>query len=190
MKLVTNALTIALLSTASVYATAAATEGTLNFNFSGVVPAKTVDASGWDFVTADGVTKYVAPGSISMNAATQGDESVVLTSNSEEFYIAPEGANAFTATAINAQLVGAPTITGSAILASEFDTITSSITINGLNVVAASETAITTPEAGDIDAKRMVLGAQVNVPVDARAAEGGNVTLQTTIRFSADVAAI
>ena len=188
MKIASNFLSVVLLSTVSVCATAAVTEGTLNFNFSGVVPAKTVDASGWDFVVADGVTKYVAPGSISMNAVTQADESVVLTSNSEEFYIAPEGANTFSATAINAQLVGAPTITGSALLPSEFDTVTSTITINGLEVVAASETTITTPEAGDTDAKRMVLGAQVNVPVDARASEGGNVTLQTTIRFSAEIA--
>ncbi|WP_425669762.1 hypothetical protein ACPSL3_07655 [Vibrio owensii] len=188
MKLVSNILTVAIFSAFSVGVSAAATEGTLNFNFSGVVPAKTVDASGWDFVIADGVTKYVAPGSISMNAVTQADESVVLTSNSEEFYIAPEGANTFSTTAITAQLVGAPTITGSALLPSEFDTVTSSITINGLEVIAASETTITTPEASDADAKRMVLGAHVNVPADARASEGGNVTLQTTIRFSAEIA--
>ena len=185
MKLVSNVLTLAILSAFT--ASSVADVGTLNFNFAGVIPAKTVQAAGWKFVNAAG-DLYIAPGSISMSAETDADENVVLTSNSEEFYIKPNEGNAFLNTPITAQLVAAPTITGSAILPSKFNLVAPTITINGKEVGAAATTEILTVSIDEtLGAKRMVLGANVLVPEAARAAEGGNVTLQTTIRFAADI---
>lgn len=190
MKFAKKILTVVALSGVSAVAAAAVTEGTLNFNFSGIIPAKNVEPAGWNFVLADGVTAYVAPGSIPMTPVIQADETVIFTSNSEEFYIAPETGNAFSATPIKAQLVADPSVTGTAVLPSEFHTITSEITVNGVALDPTTAQSIVTPAAGSESAERMVLGAKIDIPGTARTVDGGNITLQTTIRFSADVVAI
>ena len=190
MKFTKTMLVAAILSSFSMSAFSAATEGTLNFNFSGIIPAKNVDPAGWSFVTADGTTPYVAPGSIPMTPVIQADETVVFTSNSEEFYIAPETGSAFTVTPITAQLVADPSVTGTSILPSEFHTVTSDVTINGVSLDSTTAQTLVTPVAGSTVAERMVLGAKIDIPGSARTVDGGNITLQTTIRFSADVAAL
>ena len=190
MKFTQSMIVAAILSSVSVSAFAAETQGTLNFNFSGIIPAKNVDPAGWSFVTADGTTPYVAPGSIPMTPVIQADETVVFTSNSEEFYIAPEEGNVFTATPISAQLLADPSVTGTAILPSEFHNVRSAVTINGKALNSTTVQTFDSPGADSSTAQRMVLGASIEIDGNARTVDGGNITLQTTIRFSADVAAL
>lgn len=164
------------------------TEGSLNFVFSGTVPAKEVVSSDWSFTNGDG-TPYVAPAAITMSASNGEEGAIVMTSANETLYIKPVSSTFTADSAIKAQLVIDPTLSGTAVVADQFHTVTSNVSINGVAVTAEGLSDVVTAVAADDAAKRLVLGANVQIPSEARVAEGGDLTMQTTIRFEASIGA-
>ncbi|MCY9804858.1 hypothetical protein OTK51_15625 [Vibrio scophthalmi] len=168
----------------SVNATAAPTNGNLSFTFSGTIPALPVAGDGWKFVEADGTTLYVPPSAISFSSADTAD-GLALTSTSESFYIKPNTGSFTASSKITAQLIANPTIAGTAIKSSAVNTVTTTVTINGLALNAGTSVDVATPSGSA--AHELTLSTVVEIPTDARSVEGGSINVTAPIRFSADV---
>ncbi|EGU29146.1 hypothetical protein VII00023_22044 [Vibrio ichthyoenteri ATCC 700023] len=168
----------------SIAANAAATNGNLSFTFSGTIPALPVAGEGWKFVQADGTTLYVPPSAISFSSADTAD-GLALTSTSESFYIKPNTGSFTAASNITAQLIANPTIAGTAIKSSAVNTVTTTVTINGVTLNAGSSVDIASPTG--TNAHELTLSTVVEIPTEARSVEGGSINVTAPIRFSADV---
>ncbi|WCP80137.1 hypothetical protein PQE20_15235 [Vibrio harveyi] len=170
----------------STAASAAVSHGNLTFTFSGNIPALPVAGTGWGFFNADG-TAYTAPSSVTLNATDTAD-GVRLISSSEEFYVKPNSGTFAASSHITALLVSQPTVSGTAIDPSKLNTVTTAVTLNGVAVPLGSTPAnIITLTTANGDAKRVTLGAQVDVPTAARSQSGGDIRVTAAIRMSADL---
>ncbi|MGD1448226.1 hypothetical protein [Vibrio harveyi] len=181
------AITVASLGLSTVVS-ATPSQGNLTFTFSGNIPALPVAGTGWSFVNADG-SAYVAPSSVTLNA-TDTPTGIRMVSSSEEFYVKPNAANGtFSATSkITAVLVAQPTLSGTAVDASKLSDVETTITLNGVAVpLGAAPTDIITFTGANNRTARMSLGAQVDIPNEARSQSGGDIRLTAAIRMAADI---
>ncbi|TWD40952.1 hypothetical protein FB440_104115 [Vibrio crassostreae] len=168
-------------------ATAAVSNGNLSFVFNGNIPALPVGGTGWGFYDASG-NVYTAPASIALTA-TDTSTGLQLVSTSEDFYVKPNAAGTFaTGSKIKALLVSQPTISGTAVMPSQLNTVVTTITLNGQALpVGSTEIDVASIATASGAAQRMSLGAQIDVPTAARSQGGGQVRVTAAIRMSADL---
>ncbi|EHH0795695.1 hypothetical protein V6448_001748 [Vibrio vulnificus] len=182
-KTIVLALSTAFVGLSSV-SVAAPTTGSLNFTFSGNIPALPSNGGNWSFVQADGATAYVAPSSINLSSRNTED-GIQLISASETFFIKPDSGSFTGSSTVTATLTAEPTISGTAVKAGKAGMVEMVVTINGTTVPVATTADIATPSGSA--ATRLSLGAVIDIPTAARTEGGGVLTVSVPIRFAADI---